>query len=55
DVLPAHAFAVPHERVFYSSKETCTLRRNRISRSLLEALQVSKYSYLSDRVSFVED
>jgi len=54
DVLPAQASAVPCERVFSSSKETCTLRRNRVSRVLLEALQVLKYSYRSDRLSFVE-
>lgn len=55
DVLPAQASAVPCQRVFSSSKETCTLRRNRISRALLEALQVLKYSYRSERLSFVED
>jgi hypothetical protein len=55
DVLPAQASAVPCERVFSSSKETCTLRRNRVSRVLLEALQVLKYSYRSERLSFVED
>jgi hypothetical protein len=55
DVLPAQASAVPCERVFSSSKETCTLRRNRVSRRLLEALQVLKYSYRSERLSFVED
>ncbi|KAF8958264.1 hypothetical protein BDZ97DRAFT_64455 [Flammula alnicola] len=54
DVLPAQASAVPCERIFSSSKETCTLRRNRISRVLLEALQVLKFSYRSDRLSFVE-
>lgn len=55
DVLPAQASAVPCERVFSSSKETCTLRRNLISRPLLEALQVLKYSYRSERLSFVEE
>jgi hypothetical protein len=55
DVLPAQASAVPCERVFSSSKERCTLRRNRVSRVLLEALQVLKYSYRSERLSFVED
>ena len=55
DVLPAQASAVLCERVFSSSKETCTLRRNRVSRVLLEALKVLKYSYRSERLSFVED
>lgn len=53
DVLPVQASAVPCERVFSSSKETCTLRRNRISSSLLEALQVLKYSYKQDRLDFM--
>ncbi|KAF9481066.1 hypothetical protein BDN70DRAFT_789769, partial [Pholiota conissans] len=43
DVLPAQASAVSCERVFSSSEETCTLRCNRISRPLLEVLQVLKY------------
>jgi len=55
DVFPAQAPAVPCERAFSSSKETCTLRRNRVSRVLLEALQVLKYSYRSESLSFVED
>jgi hAT family C-terminal dimerisation region len=55
DVLPAQASSVSSERVFSSSKETCTLRRNRISRKLLEALQVLKFSYRSERLSFVDD
>lgn len=53
DMLPAQALAVPSERVFSSSKETCTLRRNRVS--LREALQVPKYSYQLERLLFVED
>ena len=55
DVLPAQASSVPCERVFSSSKETCALRRNRISRHLLEALQVLKFSYKTQRLSFVEE
>jgi hypothetical protein len=46
---------VPYECVFLSSKETCNVRRNRVSRVLLEALQVLKYSHRSERLSFVED
>lgn len=53
DILPVQASAVPCERVFSSSKETCTLRRNRISSSLLEALQVLKYSFKQDRLDFM--
>jgi hypothetical protein len=55
DVLPAQASSVPCERVFSSSKETCALRRNRLSRGLLEALQVLKFSYRSERLCFVEE
>jgi len=44
DVLPVQASAVPCERLFSSSKETCTDRRNRILPKLLEALQIRKFS-----------
>ncbi len=44
DVLPVQASAVPCERLFSSSKETCTDRHNRILPKLLEALQVRKFS-----------
>ncbi|KAL0961546.1 hypothetical protein HGRIS_006485 [Hohenbuehelia grisea] len=54
DVLPAQASAVPCERVFSSSKETCSLRRNRLGAELLEALQCLKYAYRQDRLSFVD-
>ena len=43
DVLPVQASAVPCERLFSSSKETCTDRRNRILPKLLEALQIRKF------------
>ena len=52
DVLPAQASAVPCERVFSSSKETCTLRRSRISPQLMEALQVLKFAHKRDRLNF---
>ncbi|KAG2041596.1 hypothetical protein BDR03DRAFT_945198 [Suillus americanus] len=35
DVLPASC-----ERVFLSSKDTCTLRRSRLSPQVMEALQI---------------
>ena len=44
DVLPIQASAVPCERVFSSSKETMTARRNRIGPELMEQLQMMKYS-----------
>ena len=43
DYLPIQASSVPCERVFSSSKETCTARRSRITPELMEALQVLKY------------
>ncbi|KAF5383852.1 hypothetical protein D9615_003798 [Tricholomella constricta] len=55
DVLPAQASAVPCERVFSSSKETSTVRRSRLSPKLMEALQILKFSYKQERLSFTDD
>lgn len=44
DILPIQASAVPCERVFSSSKETMSGRRNRINPGLMEALQMLKFS-----------
>jgi hAT family C-terminal dimerisation region len=44
DILPIQAFSVPCERVFSSSKETITARRNALSPYLVEALQLLKYA-----------
>ena len=55
DVLPAQASSVPSERIFSSSKETCTLRRSNLSPTMLEALQVLKFIYKQDRLDFMED
>ncbi|CAE7090735.1 unnamed protein product [Rhizoctonia solani] len=44
DVLPAQASSVSSERVFSSSKLTCTRARNKISTSTVEALQILKYA-----------
>lgn len=52
DVLPAQATAVPCERVFSSSKETCTLRRSQLGTTTIEMLQVLKYSYQRERLNF---
>ncbi|KDN43889.1 hypothetical protein RSAG8_05882, partial [Rhizoctonia solani AG-8 WAC10335] len=51
DVLPAQASSVSSERVFSSSKLTCTRERNRISAELVEALQVLKHSVRQQRSS----
>lgn len=55
DALPAQASSVPCERVFSSSKETCSQRRNRLSSKLMEALQMLKFSYKQHRLSFAAD
>ena len=58
DILPAQASAVPCERLFSSSKETCTPRRNRLTSDLMEALQTLKFSFRSEALDLkkhVED
>jgi hypothetical protein len=52
DVLPVQASAVPCERAFSSSKETCVLRRSLLSTGTLEVLQVLKHLYKSERLDF---
>ena len=45
DYLPIQSSSVPCERVFSSSAETDTKKRNRIHPALMEALQLLKYAY----------
>ena len=53
DVLPVQASSVPSEQVFSSSKETCTDRRaSNLSPTVLEALQILKFSYKQDQLNF---
>jgi hypothetical protein len=52
DYLPIQASAVPCERVFSSSAETDTKKRNRIKPELMEALQVLKFSLKKSRLNF---
>ncbi len=55
DILPIQASSVLCERVFSSSKETITARRNSLSPRLIEALQVLKYATKQGRgISFIE-
>jgi hypothetical protein len=54
DYLPIQASAVPCERVFSSSGETDTKRRNRIHPILMEALQMLKFSLKQRRLNFTE-
>jgi hAT family C-terminal dimerisation region len=44
DILPIQASSVPCERVFSSSKQTITARRNQLSPQLVETLQLLKFS-----------
>src|ERR1700734_3826531 len=52
DYLPIQASAVPCERVFSSSAETDTKKRNKIKPELMEALQVLKFTLKKDRLNF---
>jgi hypothetical protein len=52
DYLPIQASAVPCERIFSSSGETDTKRRNRISPPLMEALQMLKLYLKKGRLNF---
>jgi hAT family C-terminal dimerisation region len=52
DYLPIQSSAVPCERVFSSSAETDTKKRNRIKPELMEALQVLKFSLKKKRLDF---
>jgi hypothetical protein len=52
DYLPIQASAVPCERVFSSSAETDTKKRNRIKPELMEALQVLKFALKKSRLNF---
>ena len=54
DYLPIQASAVPCERVFSSSGETDTKRRNRIHPLLMEALQMLKFSLKQRRLDFMQ-
>jgi hypothetical protein len=55
DVLPVQASAVPCERVFLSRKETDNNRRANLSPEKMEQLQILKYGYRGERLSFTED
>jgi hypothetical protein len=54
DYLPIQASSVSCERVFSSSSETDTKKRNRINGLLMEALQMLKFSIKRDRLSVNE-
>ena len=52
DYLPIQASSVPCERIFSSSAETDTRRRNRISPLVMEALQMLKCQFRTERMDF---
>lgn len=54
DYLPIQASSVPCERAFSSSAETDTVRRNRISPLLMEALQMLKFGFKNETFNFTE-
>ncbi|KAJ7916854.1 hypothetical protein B0H13DRAFT_1570630, partial [Mycena leptocephala] len=49
------ATSVPSERVFSSSVETGTKRRNHISLMLMEALQMLKFNFKKARLNFMSE
>jgi len=53
DYLPVQASSVPCERVFSSSTETDTKRRNHISLLMMEALQMLKFHYKKECLNFM--
>jgi predicted HAD superfamily hydrolase len=50
DILPIQASSVPCERVFSSSKETTTARRNKLNLQVVEALQVLKFEHKHNKI-----
>jgi hypothetical protein len=54
DYLPIQASSVPCERVFSSSSETSTKKRNGISPILMEALQMYKFGLKKERLNFTK-
>lgn len=53
DYLPIQPSAVPCERVFSSSADTDVKKRNRIHPTLMEALQMTKFSLKKNRANLV--
>jgi hypothetical protein len=54
DYLPIQATSVPCERVFSSSAETATKKRNRLHPILFEAMQILKFGYKKERLNFTK-
>jgi hAT family C-terminal dimerisation region len=54
DYLPVQATSVSCERVFSSSKDTDTAKRNQNNSVLMEALQMLKHSLKKERLNFMD-
>jgi hypothetical protein len=54
DYLSVQAMSIPCECVFSSAKDTDTVKRNRISPVLIEALQMLKYSLKKEHLDFMD-
>jgi hypothetical protein len=54
DYLAIQALPVPCERAFSSSAKTDTIRRNRLSPVLMEALQMLKFGFSKKPFNFTE-
>src|SRR5258708_33072325 len=52
DYLPIQALAVPCERIFLSSTETGTKKRNCINPLLMEVLQMLKFHLKKEQLNF---
>ncbi|KAG8688822.1 hypothetical protein FRC08_011248 [Ceratobasidium sp. 394] len=55
DILPVQASSVSSERVFSSSKLTCTRERSRMSVGTVESLQVLKHAIRRRRIPGVDN
>ncbi|KIJ19762.1 hypothetical protein PAXINDRAFT_7043 [Paxillus involutus ATCC 200175] len=51
----AQALAVPLEWVFSLSKKTCSDHHNKLSPTMLEALQIFKFTYKQEQLNFTMD
>jgi len=54
DYLAIQVSSVPYERAFSSSGEMDTVRRNKLSPVLMEALQMLKFGFSNEPFNFTE-
>jgi hypothetical protein len=55
NILPAQASAVPCEHIFSSSKGTNTLHLSNLSPIIMEILQILKFIFQNNHLSFIEN